>query len=249
NLSVRTSLAAGQNLIFGVVVGGGSRDVLVRAAGPALANFGLTGVMADPRLELFNGTTSVFSNEDWPATLAPTFASVGAFAFTNGSRDAAFVRALSGPASVQARGTGAGVVLVEAYDTGAASAARLINVSARNFVGTGDNILIAGFNIAGAGAKRLLIRAVGPTLASFGVPGTLADPVLEIYSGTTLQVSNDNWSADLAPTFTAVGAFQLAAGSRDAALVAVLAPGSYTAQVRGAASGTGEALIEIYEAP
>ena len=249
NLSVRTSLAASQTLIFGVVVGGGSRDVLVRAAGPALAAFGLAGVMTDPRLELFNGQTSVFSNEDWPAALAPMFTSVGAFAFANGSRDAAFVRTLAGPASVQARGTGSGVLLVEAYDTGAATAARLINVSARNRVGTGDDILIAGFNITGAGAKRLIIRAIGPTLGAFGVPGVLADPILEIYSGTTLQVSNDNWSADLAAAFTAVGAFQLSPGSRDAALVAVLAPGSYTAQVRGVANGTGEALIEIYEAP
>jgi hypothetical protein len=251
NLSVRTPLAAAQTLIVGVVVGGGSREVLVRAAGPALASFGLAGAMVDPRLELFSGATSVFTNDDWPAALAPTFLSVGAFAFPNSSRDAAFLRPLSGAASVQARGTGAGVLLVEAYDTGAASAARLVNVSARNFVGTGDNILIAGFNITGAGGKRLLVRAVGPTLGTspFNVPGVLADPVLEIYSGTTLQVSNDNWSADLAATFTAVGAFQLTPNSRDAALVAVLAPGSYTAQVRGAANGTGEALIEIYEVP
>ncbi len=250
NLSVRTSLASAQTLIVGIVVSGGARDVLVRAAGPALAAFGLAGAMTDPRLELFNGTTSVFTNDDWPVALAPMFTSVGAFGFTAGSKDAAFVRNIGGAVSVQARGTAAGVLLVEAYDTGAATAARLINVSARNRVGTGDDILIAGFNITGTGAKRLLIRAVGPKLGAFGVTGVLTDPSLEIYNSSgVLQTSNDNWSAELAATFTAVGAFALDNGSRDAALVAVLAPGSYTAQVRGVANGTGEALIEIYEAP
>ena len=250
NLSVRTAMAANQLLIVGVVVsGGGSRDVLVRAVGPALAAFGLAGAMTDPRLELFNGTTSVFTNDNWPANLAPTFVSVGAFAFPANSLDAAFVQGLDGPRTIQARGTGAGVLLVEAYDLGTGNTPRMINVSARNRVGTGDDILIAGFNVAGTGTKQLLIRAVGPTLADFGVTGTLVDPVLEVYSGTTKIADNDNWAASLAPTFTAVGAFGLTAGSRDAALVTSLTPGAYTVQVRGVANGTGEALVEIYEVP
>ena len=96
---------------------------------------------------------------------------------------------------------------------------------------------------------RILIRGVGPTLAGFGVTGVLADPKLEIYSAAGVKVTeNDNWAASLAPSFSAVGAFSLPTGSRDAALVAVLAPGSYTAQVRGTDGGTGEALIELYEA-
>ncbi|MBL9198954.1 MAG: hypothetical protein JNL39_00550, partial [Opitutaceae bacterium] len=236
NLSVRTAMAPNQLLIVGVVVsGGGSRNILVRAGGPALAAFGLPNAMPDPRLELYNGTTSVFANDDWPANLAPTFVSVGAFAFPAGSKDAAFVQGIDGARTIQARdtGTGAGVVLVEAYDIGEGNTPRMINVSARNRVGTGDDILIAGFNVAGTGTKQLLVRAVGPTLADFGVTGTLADPILEIYSGTTKIAENDNWAASLAPTFTAVGAFQLTAGSRDAALVTSLAPGSYTVQVRG----------------
>ncbi len=249
NLSVRTALAANTPLIVGVVVNDGPRDILVRAAGPALAAFGLASVMADPRLELFNGAQSIFANDNWTADLAPTFAGVGAFAFAGGSRDAAFVRSLDAAYSIQARGPAGGVVLVEAYDTGAPTAARLVNVSARNRVGLGDDILIAGFAIAGTGAKRLLIRAVGPTLAGFGVTGVLADPKLEIYSAAGVKVTeNDNWAASLAASFSAVGAFSLPTGSRDAALVATLAPGSYTAQVRGADGGTGEALIELYEA-
>ena len=250
NLSVRTPLALGQRLIVGVVVSGGSRDILVRAAGPALAAFGLSSAMVDPRLELYRSdATLVLSNDNWASGLAPTFASVGAFAFSAGSRDAAFVQTLSAPHSIQALGTGPGIVLVEAYDTGAPTAAKLVNVSARNQVGTGDDILIAGFAISGTGNKPLLFRAVGPGLAAFGVPGTLVDPKLEIYNSTGVKVAeNDNWDPALAVDFGAVGAFALPANSRDAALRTSLPPGSYTAQVRGADGGTGEALIEIYEA-
>lgn len=249
NLSVRTAMAADQTLIVGVVVNDGSRDVLVRAAGPALAAFGLAA-MVDPRLELYSGTDMVLANNDWSPALAPTFQSVGAFGFAAGSKDAAFLQGLNAAYSIQARGTGPGVVLVEAYDTGAASAARMVNVSARNRVGSGDDILIAGFNISGPASKQLLIRAVGPKLAAFGVLDILIDPKLEIYDGGGSKVmESDNWNAPLATTFAAVGAFPLDVGSRDAALVIALPPGSYTAQVRGADGGTGEALIEIYELP
>jgi hypothetical protein len=241
-------MAAGQTLIVGVVVDGGPRNVLVRAAGPALSVFGLSGAMADPRLDLYTGQTVTFSNDDWPANLAATFTEVGAFPLPAGSRDAAFVQSIDGSRSIQARGTGAGVVLVEAYDLGAGNSPRLVNVSARNRVGTGDDILIAGFNIVGTGTKQLLIRAVGPKLTVFGVAGVLADPKLELYDSTNAKVAeNDTWAASLTTTFAAVGAFPLDAGSRDAALLTTLAPGSYTVQVRGADGGTGEALVEIYE--
>jgi hypothetical protein len=247
NLSVRTAMAAAQTLIVGVAVSGGSRDVLVRAVGPALAGFGLTTAMVDPRLELYNGSTRTFSNDNWPANLAATFGTVGAFGLTNNSLDAAFVQGIDGSRTIWALGTGPGVVLVEAYDLGSGNSPRLVNVSARNQVGTGDDILIAGFNVAGTGQKQLLIRAVGPKLGTFGVTGFLADPKLEVYSGSNKLTENDNWVASLAVVFPTVGAFGLDANSKDAALLTTLAPGSYTVQVRGADGGTGEALIEIYE--
>ncbi len=254
NLSVRTALDAGQTLIVGfAVTGGGSRDLLIRGVGPALVGFGLAGAMADPRLELYRDTTLVAQNDDWGggAALSNAFAGVGAFAFTASSRDAALLQPIDGTRTVQLRGTGAGIVLLELYDTGGAGNARLINVSARNRVGTGDNVLICGFVVGGTGSRSLLVRAVGPTLAAFGVPGTLADPRIEVYrAGTAAPIAgNDNWAAALAPAFASVGAFDLGAGSRDAALVTVLTPGSYTVQVSGVANGTGEALVEIYELP
>jgi hypothetical protein len=161
------------------------------------------------------------------------------------------LQTVDGSRTVQLTGTGAGIVLVELYDTGTGNSPRLINVSARNQVGTGDNILIFGFVISGTESKRVLIRGVGPTLATFGVPGTLADPRFEVFrsGGTVAVATNDNWDAALTSTFTAVGAFQLTAGSRDAALVTTLEPGAYTVQVSGVNNGTGEALVEIYEVP
>lgn len=245
NLSVRTAMAAGQTLIVGFVVEGGTRDVLVRAAGPALAAFGLGDAMADPRVE---SATAVL-NDDWNIALGPTFARVAAFAFAAGSKDAALVQSLNGGASYLIRGTGPGTVLVEAYDVDESSVGRLINVSARNHVGAGDAILIAGLNIAGSGVRPLLIRAVGPKLGAFGVTGFLADPRLEVFRGTTNVGVNDDWDSSLAATFVRVGAFALDPGSRDAALLTSLEPGSYTVQVRGANNATGEALVEIYEVP
>lgn len=249
NLSVRTVMAAGQTLIVGATVAGGPRDILVRAAGPALGAFGLTGAMSDPRLELYDAAGRILENDDWPATLAATFGSVGAFPFAVGSRDAAFVKSMDGGRTIQARGTAAGAVLVEAYDIGSNDTPRLINVSARNRVGTGDDILIAGFTIAGQGTKRVLIRAIGPKLAAFGVTGFLVDPKLAVFGGSGQITENDNWPPALAADFTVVGAFGLDTNSRDAALIATLAPGSYTAQVSGVNNGTGEALVEIYELP
>ncbi len=251
NISVRATLSAGQTLIMGFAMQGGAKPVLLRAIGPGLAAFGVPGTMADPRLALFQGQTQLEANDNWGggAPLANTFASLGAFGLPAASLDAALLRSVEGSHTAQVTGTGAGSVLVEAYDAGAGFAPRLANVSARNRSGAGADILIAGVTIAGTGPKNVLIRAIGPTLASFGVAGTLADPKLEVYSGTTKIAENDNWAANLADTFARVGAFPLAAGSRDAALVISLQPGSYTVQVPGADGGTGEALVELYELP
>lgn len=253
NLSVRTTLANAQTLIVGFVVSGGPKEVVVRAAGPALAQFGLTSAMADPRLELYKDSTKVLENDNWPGVLTSTFTNLGAFPFLPNSRDAALMQNLNGSYSVLASGSGPGVVLVEAYDAGSGNLARLVNLSARNRVGIGSDILFAGFFVAGTGTKRVLIRAVGPTIgaAPFNVPNILLDPKLEVYDANSLKVAeNDNWDGSIAATFSSVGAFALTPGSKDSALIATLNAGSsFTAQVKGSDGGTGEALIEVYELP
>jgi hypothetical protein len=117
-------------------------------------------------------------------------------------------------------------------------------------VGTGDNILIAGFVVAGTAAKTLLVRGVGAKLAEFDVGGVLADPILELYNADGQKIAeNDSWNPVLQPIARSVGAFDLTPGSRDAALLITLSPGAYTAQISGIGETTGEALVEVYEVP
>ena len=184
------------------------------------------------------------------ATFSVTFAAVGAFPFTTASRDAALLIPLSGPHTLQATGSTGGTVLIESYDAGTGSAVRVINLSARNRVGTGANVLIAGFSVSGTGTQRVLIRAVGPTLSALGVPAVLADPQLELNDATGVVANNDNWDASLAPVIASAGAFPLPTGSKDSALVATLSAGrNYTVQISGVNNTVGEALIEVYELP
>jgi hypothetical protein len=148
---------------------------------------------------------------------------------------------------------GSGLALIELYDTDAASPsagfARLVNISGRARVGTGNDVLIAGFVISGDGTKRLLVRATGPGLQKLGVGDFLADPELSIYRGAERIAVNDNWNPTDAATFSLVGAFGFESGSKDASLVLDLPPGGYTAVIRGIKSSTGTALIEVYEVP
>jgi hypothetical protein len=271
NLSIRTRAGTGaQTLIVGFVVGGagtsGPKPLLVRGIGPALAGFGVGGTLADPRLEIFSGGTApvrLFDNDNWNFGDAATFAAAGAFPLTAGSRDAALYNGGLASASYSAQlsgvGGSTGVALAEIYDLtpalvfGAATP-RLVNVSARALSGAGADVLIAGFVVSGppGSTKRVLLRAIGPTLTVFGVGGVLADPRLELFNASTVRIQeNDNWGggAELADTFRAVGAFGLDGASRDAALVATLPIGAYTAQVSGVAGGTGVALVEVYEVP
>ncbi|MDP3070525.1 MAG: MBL fold metallo-hydrolase [Opitutaceae bacterium] len=270
NFSVRAATrAGGPPLIVGAVAVGGPKPVLVRAAGPALVAFGVAGAMVDPRLELHADVagrdTIVASNDDWSsggvAALRVAFAGVGAFDFTDAAgRDAALLATIDGPRSIHVTDTAGrpGVALIELYDTEPGGAARLANLSARNFAGTGEAALIAGFVVSGNMPKRLLIRGVGPRLAAFGVTGMLADPRVELFmaeGGRSVSfAANDNWAeggaAPVRAAFASVGAFDLPdAASRDAALVVTVPAGAFTAQVTGVGGVTGEALVEIYELP
>lgn len=131
------------------------------------------------------------------------------------------------------------------------SDARLINLSARAYVESGANILIAGFVTGGTGTKSMLIRGVGPTLgqAPFDVPNSLPAATLTFFnSDGSVIASNSQWNSNLAPTFAALGAFALPVGSDDAALLETVAPGAYTAQVSSTEGPNGVGLVELYDA-
>jgi hypothetical protein len=268
NLSCRALVGTGaMQLIMGFVVGGqnssGPADLLIRASGPALAEFGVSGFLPDPKLLLNSSGAVIASNQGWggSAQIASTAATVGAFPWTNpSSLDSALLESLpAGPYTAVISGASGdtGVALGEVYDAtptmpGQVAPQRLINMASRAEVGTGSGVLVAGFVVGGVTSKTILLRASGPALAQFSVSGFLPDPQLRLsISGTTIA-TNSGWggNAEISSIAASVGAFPWTnPSSLDAALLITLPPGDYTAVVSGASGDTGIALIEVYEVP
>ncbi len=267
NLSILTSIdTPGDSFTLGTVVGGGgtsgAKPLLVRAAGPSLGALGVGGTLPDPLLELFYGATKVGENDNWDGatSLSNAFSAVAAFPYASAtSKDAAIYNpaVTAGNNSIRVSGVGAatGTVIAELYDstpTDSYSAAtpRLINVSVLKQVGNGFTV---GFVVGGAASRRtILVRAIGPGLAAVGVAsGFVADPKLDLFAGAARIDGNDDWGGTLtlSNAFAQVGAFAVPASSKDAALLASLAPGSYTVQVSGAAGTGGQVIVEVYEMP
>ncbi len=274
NLSARAYVQEGGNLLIAgfVTTGPGIKKLLIRGDGPALGAFGITDYLADPQLTLFSGTTPFDQADTWDPSLASVFSQVGAFDLVAGSHDDALLETVAPgayTAQIVSQSGSNGVALAEIYDADSgAPANRLINISVRAQVGTGPNILVGGFVVEGTSDETLLIRAVGPALAAFGVTGTLGSPVLTLYNaGGAVIAVNSGWGNPVVPgggavlgglgamslqtatasVFSQVGAFSLPSASADSAMVVALPPGAYTAQVSGAGGATGVGLVEIYE--
>ncbi len=279
NLSTRGYAQSGDNILIPgfVVQGSTSKRLLIRAVGPTLAlppiNFG-DPVTPDPVMTLkrFNFTTMAYddvdSNDDWgtnanAADISVTEGSVGAFALKDTKDAALLVDLPAGQYSVFAsdKNQTSGIAIVEVYDADSSgTTARLINISNRGFCGVGGRVMIPGFVVSPEGAKTLLIRVVGPTLAGapYNVSGTMTDPKLELYKHNFTSgiddflLTQDNWGDNPDAGFTAstaaqVSAFDLANGSKDAAFVVTLNPGVYT--VVGSSNDgvdTGIVLVEVY---
>ena len=264
NISSRARVSSGEGVaIAGFVISGGSaKPVLIRAVGPTLGSvFGLPGSLASPRLELVRSSdqASLGVNAGIAADRAAIDAAgarAGAFALGASGADAALLTTLAPgayTAVVSSTNNAAGIALIEVYDlSGASPGQKLLNIATRASAGAGDNTLIAGFVVPPGAAKRVLVRGVGPGLAQFGVAGVLAQPTLQLLSGSTSVAQNTNWTTSvdrdaIATSSASVGAFGLAAN--DSAVILTLAPGNYTAQVTGPGAATGIALIEVYELP
>ncbi len=263
NLSVLTDIAApGDSFTLGYVVGGsGTKPLVIRAAGPSLGALGVPGTLADPKLETFAGSNKTGENDNWggSAQLTTALAAVGAFAYTGPtSRDAAVAANITtrdNSVVVSGVGSGTGAVIAEIYDATPAasfttSTPRLLNVSVRKHLAPG---LTVGFVLGSGSPTKVLIRAVGPGLAAFGVPDTVVDPQLTLFNSSSVKIGeNNDWAggATLTAAFASVGAFVLPAGtSKDAALLVTLPPGGYSVQVSGVGGTTGTALVEVYEVP
>jgi hypothetical protein len=217
------------------VSGDTPKRMLVRAIGPGLAGLGVSGTLANPNLLLYRGSSIINQNDDWGnnAEAAAAAAQVGALPLPAGSLDSALVATLSPgiyTAVVGGVNASSGVALAEVFDLDVPepfTAQKVLNLSTRGDVGTGDRVLVAGFVVNGSSAKRVLIRAAGPALGALGVSGTLADPFLRIFQGTTAIRENDNWESgnNLALLLDAAaksGAFAFPTGGKDAAVLLTL---------------------------
>ena len=266
NLSARANVETGANILIAgfVINGSGSKTVVLRGVGPTLgaSPFNVPGVLAQPQLTLVDTATSstVYTGTAWGGSpaLAADFTEVGAFALPSGSADAAVAETLpagSYTSEISGVNSGEGVALAEIYDTDpGSSAASLVNISARAYVGSSADILIAGFVIQGTQPAQVLLRGIGPTLgtAPFNLANAMAQPQIQLFNsaGEVIQ-SNAGWggSSALSAVFGQVGAFALPANSLDAAMTATLPAGSYTLQLSGVGGTTGIALVEVYLIP
>lgn len=261
NLSTLAVAGGTTNLIAGFAIdGSASKHYLIRAVGPTLTQFGVVDPLRDPTVTVRtpSGQMRAFNNDwgnqtDEGPSAQTTAPQVGAFPLLSGSKDAAVVPLLEPglyTALVGSTDGSSGTALVEAYDaapTGTGSA--MINLSTRGPVGPA--LLTPGLVVGGTEPLRVLIRAVGPGLQAFGVPGVLARPSLSIFSGQTVIYANTGWTTDgrqgdLAGAGKLSGAFALVEGSADSAALVTLAPGDHTIQVSGAGGTRGEVLVEIY---
>lgn len=276
SISSRGLAGNGANVLTAgfAVTGTGTKQMLIRVIGPTLAGQGITGFLADPNLTLLNSAGAVVqTNEDWGTQVGGAAAVTAiqqattrlrTFPLPANSRDAVVLATLNpGSYTVQARGAGnaTGVAIVEVYDASIAlTGPKAIGVSTRTNVGSGENVLIAGFAVTGTVTRRVLIRGIGPTLRIF--PGiatnsVLNDPQLTLFDATPqrrILATNDNWAsgedaAFIAAATAGAGVFPLANGSLDSAIIIMLPPGSYTAQLSGVGTtnNTGIGLIEVYD--
>ena len=268
NISTRSFVQTGEHVMIGgfIVQGSGPKRVIIRAIGPELTQFGIPDALANPTLELHNGSGALIAtNDNWQTTIlggiitsnqvsdiqnsghAPTAASESAIiANLQPGNYTAIVRGVS-----NANGVG----LVEGYDLSPVASSNLSNISTRSFVQTGEHVMIGGFIVQGSGPKRVIIRAIGPELTQFGIPDALANPTLELHNGSgALIATNDNWQTTILGgiiTSNQVSDIQNSGhaptAASESAIIANLQPGNYTAIVRGVSNANGVVLVEVYD--
>ena len=253
NSATRMRVETGDNvLIGGFIVHGGSKKIIIRAIGPSLRQAGVPNVLDNPTLELHgNSGELITSNDDW-VTSTQQQEIINSGLAPNDPHESAIIATLpegNYTSIVAGAGGTSGVGLVEIYDLDLNAAGRLLNLGTRGKVQSGDDVMIGGFIVGGTQNTRMVVRAIGPSLATATppVPGALPDPILELRdSQGTLLESNDDWIESrhkqdlidhgLAPP-----------NDKEPAILLTLPPASYTAIVRGVNGATGIGLVEIYD--
>jgi uncharacterized repeat protein (TIGR03803 family) len=253
NISTRSQVLTDNKVLIGgfIITGTAPKRVIIRGIGPSLNGVGVT--LQDPMLELHQGIVTIAFNDDWREHEAEVQATT--IPPTNDLESAIVATLAPGPytAILQGKNNGTGVGVVEVYDLDQTATSKLANISTRAFVDTGNNVMIGGLIVSGGvggGTARVILRAIGPSLSASGIQGALQDPNLELHdaSGTTIA-ANDNWK--LRPDGSSQQGEIEATGvppvnDSESALVQTLAPGNYTAIVRGTGTTSGIAVVEAY---
>ena len=260
NIATRLRVQTGDNVLIGgfIVTGTDPKKVLIRGIGPSLATL-FPDFLANPTLELFQGNTSLASNDDWKTRPDGSSQQAEIEATTippTNDLESALVRTLPANADytaiVRGKDNTTGIGVVEVYDLDRTANSKLANISTRGLVETGDNVLIGGF-IPGNGVTKVIIRAIGPTLVNAAVPDPLQNPTLDLVNASgTILATNDDWKTrpDGSSQQAEIEATTIPPGDdRESALVASLPPGNYTAVVRGKNDTIGIAVVEIYNIP
>jgi hypothetical protein len=247
NISTRLRVETGDNVLIGgfIITGTQDKKVIIRAIGPSLP---VPDALADPFLELHDGSGALLdSNDNWvdspnkqaiiDSTIPPSNDLESAIVATLPANSSAYTAIVRGVNNTT------GVGLVEVYDLDRSVDSKLANISTRGLVQTGDNVMIGGFIVLGSSSQKVIVRAIGPSLP---VSGALTDPTLELHDGNgALLESNDNW-VDSANKQAIIDSTIPPSNDLESAIVATLAPGNYTAIVRGVNDTTGVALVEVY---
>jgi hypothetical protein len=263
NVSTRLRTGIGDDvLIGGFIIRGGPKRVILRALGPGLMSYtdpsaDLPNLLADPTLELFNnsGQRIAFNDNFSDLPVFPDQNEIETYELMpryggQVTRDSVIAVTLGEgnyTAVVRGKDGSSGNCLVEVYNIDTDYTPGLVNISSRGPVGTGDDVMIAGFIIRGDRERRVLIRGIGPSLASSGVANPLMDPTLAIHDQNGQIAENDNWRSDQETEIIASGLAPK--DDREASVILSLWPGNYTAIVRGKGNTKGNALVEVYQLP
>jgi cyclophilin family peptidyl-prolyl cis-trans isomerase len=255
NISTRMQVGTGDNALFAgfIMSGSGSKRLVIRAIGPSS---GLSGAVADPVLELHdNSTATIATNDNWGD--APNKQEIIDLGLAPGSPNESVIlttipsdpKGVAYTAIMRGAGNTGGLGVVEVYDLDSGPGSTLVNISTRGQVGADPNALIGGFIFGGTDSKQVLVRAIGPSLTGFGVPGALSNPTLDFVNaqGTTID-SNDDWTTS--PQKTQIQNSGLApTNSKESAIIQTIPAGNYTAVVHGVGGVTGVGSVEVYQLP
>jgi uncharacterized repeat protein (TIGR01451 family) len=253
NLSTRMRVQTGDNVGIGgfIITGSAAKHVLLRAIGPSLTS--VSGALADPVLELHGpGGFATITNDNWQDDPVQAAAIIATGIPPSNNLESAIDATLlpgSYTAIVRGKNNTTGVALVEAYDLSHAVPAKLANISTRALVGTGSDIVIAGFILGNnSGLDQIIVRGIGPSLTSLGVANALANPTLELRDGNgAVLISNNDWQDDSVQAAQLTAAGLALANPLESGIAIALSPGTYTALLAGQNNGTGVGLVEVYD--